>query len=208
MIFDAHQRSSLHAPLPLRSKVFLWYAFACCQKQVKGVSKFVCDSSQRFAKDVVKDTCDAGQRFVKGALRVPRSRSPSALCDRLSRSDLLRFSCLLHWLFSSEYERCNLSVLLFYAWQVLEEFIGFNKVFCTKLFTNINGKAAREILADFKKINVLNYISVLIFVWGFVRRNRFVKNAIRWNVLINRLNFCYLSVSEFYLVVRTILKTI
>ena len=39
-------------------------------------------------------------------------------------------------------------------------------------------------------------------------RNRFIKNAIRSNVLINRLNFCYLSVSKFYLAVRTILKTV
>ena len=44
-----------------------------CQRRVKSVIKFVCDSSQRFAKDMVEDACDVGQRFVKGALRVPRS---------------------------------------------------------------------------------------------------------------------------------------
>ena len=134
MTFDAHQRSSLKAPLPPRSKavkavfthlwtpvncvskVFLWYAFACCQKRVKGVSKFVCDSSQRFAKGVVEDTCDTGQRFVKGASRVPRShlspellaRAPRSRCATVHRvPHLLRFSCFLDWLFSSVYERCN-----------------------------------------------------------------------------------------------------
>ena len=97
MTFDANQRSSLKAPLPPRSKevkavfthlltpvnclskMFLWYTFACCQKRVKDVSKFVCDSSQRLAKGVVEDTCDAGERFVKGALRVPRSHARFAL---------------------------------------------------------------------------------------------------------------------------------
>jgi len=77
MIFDAHQRSSLNATQIKGSKGRFYspvnacerriYAFACCQKRVKGVSKFVCDSSQRFAKDVAEDICDAGQRFVKGA---------------------------------------------------------------------------------------------------------------------------------------------
>ena len=50
-------------------------------------------------------------------------------------------------------------------WRNLSALIRF---FCSKLFTNVNGKEAREILADFKKINVLNYISVLIFFFGFV----------------------------------------
>ena len=138
MIFDAHQRSSLNAPLPPRSKaakaafthlwrpvkgaskVSLWYAFACCQKRVKGVSKFVCDSSQWFVKDVVEDTCDAGQRFVKGALCGPPSHVSAELLARAPHSrlatvrrvshdpHLLRFfSCLLHRLCSSVYERCN-----------------------------------------------------------------------------------------------------
>ena len=136
--FDSKQRrikgTPLKAPLPPRSKavkavfthlwtpvncvskVFLWYAFACCQKRVKGVSKFVCDSSQRFAKGVVEDTCDTGQRFVKGASRVPRShlspellaRAPRSRCATVHRvPHLLRFSCFLDWLFSSVYERCN-----------------------------------------------------------------------------------------------------
>jgi hypothetical protein len=39
-------------------------------------------------------------------------------------------------------------------------------------------------------------------------RNRFIKNAIHSNVLINRLNVCYLSISKFYLAVRTILETV
>ena len=51
-------------------------------------------------------------------------------------------------------------------WRNLSALIRF---FCSKLFTNVNGKEAREILADFKKINVLNFISVLIFFFGFVR---------------------------------------
>ena len=34
---------------------------------------------------------------------------------------------------------------------------------CSKLFANVNGKAAREILDDFKEINVLNFISVFFF---------------------------------------------
>ena len=106
-IFDAHQRSSLNAPLPPRSKavkavfthlwtplfcaskVIIWYAFAHCQKWVKSVIKFVCDSSQRFGKDMVEDACDAGQRFIKGALRVPRSR---VLPKLLARVPLSRFA--------------------------------------------------------------------------------------------------------------------
>ena len=70
----------LWTPVNCVSKVFLWYAFSCCQKRVKAVSKSVCDSSQRFAKGVVEDICDTGQRFVKGALRVPHSHiSPELL---------------------------------------------------------------------------------------------------------------------------------
>lgn len=37
--------------------------FAHCQRWVKSVIKFVCDSSKRFAKDMVNDACDTGQRF-------------------------------------------------------------------------------------------------------------------------------------------------
>ena len=51
-------------------------------------------------------------------------------------------------------------------------------------------------------------ISLINLIPFGLLRNRFIKNAIRSNVLINCLNFCYLSVSEFYLAVRTILKTV
>ena len=51
-------------------------------------------------------------------------------------------------------------------WRNLSALIRF---FCTGLFTNVNGKAAGEILANFKKINILNFMSVLIFFFGFVR---------------------------------------
>ena len=45
-------------------------------------------------------------------------------------------------------------------WRNLSALIRF---FCSKLFANVNGKAAREILDDFKEINVLNFISVFFF---------------------------------------------
>ena len=107
MTFDAHQRLSLNAPLSPRSKavkavfthlwtpvncvskVFLWYAFAFYQKRVKGVSKFVCDSIQRFAKGVVEDTCDAGQWFVRPAGPVQSSRKKK-IC--FARSALARLA--------------------------------------------------------------------------------------------------------------------
>ena len=49
-------------------------------------------------------------------------------------------------------------------WRNLSALIRF---FCTKLFTNVNGKAAREILADFKK--KLIYSTSSQFFFGFVR---------------------------------------
>ena len=39
--------------------------FVHCQRWVKSVIKFVCNSSQKFAKDMIKDACDAGQRFCQ-----------------------------------------------------------------------------------------------------------------------------------------------
>ena len=114
MTFDAHQRLSLNAPLSPRSKavkavfthlwtpvncvskVFLWYAFAFYQKRVKGVSKFVCDSIQRFAKGVVEDTCDAGQWFVRPAGPVQSSKKKkNLLCAFRARTSRRNFSLAL-----------------------------------------------------------------------------------------------------------------
>ena len=50
-------------------------------------------------------------------------------------------------------------------------------------------------------------ISLILYRLDYLR-NHFIKNAICSNILINRLNFCYLSISELYLAVRTILKTV
>ena len=127
---------------------------------------------------MIEDTCDAGQRFVKGALRVPRSHvSPEPLA-RAPRSrfatvhrvpHLLRSSCFLEPTGSLALYTKDVIILHLYSCFMLDKFwrnlSALIRFFCTKLFTNVNGKAAREILADLKKkVNILNFISVFFSV--------------------------------------------
>ena len=82
--------------------------------------------------------CSALARFA----RTSRSRFPFVLHERSSRSTLLRFSCFYTGFSALYMKDAIISVLLFVLdkfWRNLSALIRF---FCTKLFTNVNGKAA------------------------------------------------------------------
>ena len=193
MIFDAHQRSSFNAPLPPRSKAakaafthlrtpvkglskgHLWYAFACCQKPVKSVTNL----SAIRVKGLLNTWSKIPVTQAKGLSKVPcvfRSRTSRlnfslALLVRASRPFIAFRAIRIFYAFPACYtgfvalytKDAFIFVLLFYAWQVWKEFISFNKVFSPNYLQMLTENRPGEILADFKKILILNFTSVLIF---------------------------------------------
>ena len=182
MIFDAHQRSSLHAPLPPRSKVFLWYAFACCQKQVKGVSKFVCDSSQRFAKDVTyrreKKIGTPDRRLPKTWSKIPVTQAKGlskVLCAFRARVPCPRFTIVYRVPIFYAFPACYTGFLALntkdaiypYSCFMLDKFwrnlSALIRFFVLNYLQTLTEKRPERSLLIFEKIDVLNFISVLIF---------------------------------------------
>ena len=122
---------------------------------------------------MVEDTIDTGQRFVKGALRVPHSYVSPELLARAPRS---RFASVHRVPLFYAFPACYTGFLALYTKDAIISVLLF---MLDKFWRNLSAllwffllnylQALTEKPPDFKKINTLNCISVLIFFFGFVR---------------------------------------
>lgn len=146
--------------------------FAHCQRWVKSVIKFVCDSSKRFAKDMVHDACDTGKGFVQGALHVPHGSSwlptcafrsgflpahhSCALTRKSHFAPFSFFACSAGFYLVSQLCICLFMRDPYHILAIFVLFYGFNTWYMYKIYNMPEWTAVTLYNIDFFKKNITN----------------------------------------------------